>query len=91
MRQTVFYLGLAILVTAMLALVLFADGGSVAGLEPAKFASLASLAAVALMVGSGLLRHARTPGRLRLWHAAVWLGVLVALMAGYQAFHAGAL
>ena len=90
MGQTVFYLGLAIIVTALIALLLFADGGSVAGMDPSRFASLASLAAVALLVGSGLL-HGRHRANMRLWHAAVWLAVLVALMAGYQAFGGGSL
>jgi predicted aspartyl protease len=87
MGQTVFYLGLAIIVTALGALLLFGDSGSVAGMAPETFASVASLAAVALLVGSGLLRgrHLRN---MRLWHAALWLAVLVALMAGYQAFAA---
>jgi predicted aspartyl protease len=90
MGQTVFYLGLAIIVTALLALVFFADGGSVAGMDPSTFASLASLAAVALLVGSGLL-HGRHRANMRLWHAALWLALLVALMAGFQAFGGGSL
>jgi hypothetical protein len=83
--NTVFILGLAILATALAVLLLFGSGGGpIAGMSPDGFASLAALLAIALMVGSSLIR--RGEGRPKLWHAAVWLAVLVGLMAGYRAF-----
>lgn len=87
MNNTLFIVGMAILATALAALLLFGgDGGSVAGLSPDSFASLAALTAVAVLVGSALVGN-RMATRPKLWHAAVWLAVLVALMAGYRAFH----
>lgn len=87
MNNTIFILGMAILATALGALLLFGgDGGNIAGLPADRFASLAALTAVAVLVGSAFVGN-RLATRPKLWHAAVWLAILVALMAGYRAFH----
>lgn len=88
MRRTVMWLGLAIVATAVGALMLFGGSGSVAGMEPAAFARLARLVVILMMVSAVFVgfRRRLTP---RLWHVAVWLGLLVALMAGWQAAHGG--
>lgn len=88
MRDTVFILALALLGTALVVLVLFGDGGSIAGLESERFGRLAYLTTLALVIGAGLVA---TRGRLspKLWHVAVWLALLAALMFGYQAFGPG--
>jgi aspartyl protease family protein len=85
MRNTVLLVALGILGTGLAVLLLSGEGASLGGLGQDRFASLVQLGAIALVVGAAL---AGTRGRLspRLWHVAVWLAVLVALMTGYQAF-----
>lgn len=85
MRNVVFYVGLAVIATALVLLVLFDDGGSTLGMDSDRFASLAQLTAVALLVGSALLAT-RHRVNMRLWHAAVWLAAFVALLFGYTVF-----
>jgi predicted aspartyl protease len=84
MRDTVTILALAILATALAVLLLSGSGGAVAGMDPDAFARLAALASIGILVGAALIGRGGT--RPRLWHAAVWLAILVALMAGYRAF-----
>jgi aspartyl protease family protein len=88
MRNTVYILAFAILGTALVLLMLFGDSGPIAGIEPDRFGRLAQLTALALVIGAGLVA---TRGRLspKLWHVAVWLALLAALMFGYQAFGPG--
>ncbi|HUG61925.1 MAG TPA: hypothetical protein VMP03_08770 [Methylomirabilota bacterium] len=87
MRNTVYILAFAILGTALAALLLFGgDGGSIAGMDPDRFARLAGLGALAVLIGSGILASSRSGLSPRLWHVAAWLAVLVALMLGYQWF-----
>lgn len=83
MRNTALIVGLAILATGLAALLLFGDDPTIAGLAPDGFARLVTLSALAAVIGAGLVG---IRGRLapRLWHVAVWLGLLVALMAGYS-------
>lgn len=90
MRNPFLIAGLAILATATLVLVFFGDSGSIVGLAPDDFAQVAQLSAIALLVGSALLLS-RHRINMRLWHAAAWLAVLVALMAGYQYVGGGGL
>lgn len=87
MRSPFLLAGLAILGTALAVLLLFGQNGSVAGLDPDSFARLAGLAAVALLVGAGLLAS-RHRANMRLWHAAAWLAILVALIAAYSYYPA---
>jgi hypothetical protein len=84
MGNTVYILGLAILATALVVLLVFGSGGTVGGIDAHSFARFASLAAIAVLVGAAVV--GRGAPRPKLWHAAVWLALLVALMAGYQAF-----
>ncbi len=88
MRSTVLWLALAIVATAVGGLVLFGDSGSVLGMEPDHFASLARLSVV-LLIAAVVVAGFRGQVRPRLWHAAFWLATIVALMAGWQAFHGG--
>ena len=87
MRSPFLIAGLAIIGTALAALLLFGESETIAGLDPDAFARLAGLGAVALLVGAGMMasRH-RT--RMQLWHVAVWLAVLAALVAAYSVYPA---
>ncbi len=86
MRNTLYIVALAIVVTACILLVLFSSSGSIAGLEPDQFASLAQFTAIALLVGAALV-STRHRVNLRLWHGAAWLAVLVVLVVGYNALN----
>jgi aspartyl protease family protein len=88
MRDTILYVALAVIGTGLAVLLLSGDGASLGGLGQDRFASLVSLVAIALVIGAAVIGRNRigAGGRPRLWHAAAWLAVLVALVAGYQAF-----
>jgi predicted aspartyl protease len=85
MRNTVYILAFAILGTALVLLLLFGDGPSIAGVEPGAFARFSYLGALALVIGAGLVAS-RGRFSARLWHVAVWLGLFVVLMVAYQMF-----
>lgn len=87
MRQTVFWLALAIAATALAALLLFGQSGPVLGMDPDDFGAAARLLVVLLLVGAVFV--GRRQFHPRLWHAAAWLAVVVALVVGYEAFHGG--
>jgi len=86
MRRVAFPLALAIAVTGLIALLLFGGDGGILGLDDERFADLAKMGAIALVIGAALIggRGRFSP---RLWHAAVWLALVVALMAGWQIAH----
>lgn len=79
-----FWVVIAISITAM-AILMLGSGGSVAGLSPDGFASVAILSAWAMVIGAGLF-VSRNRVRPRLWHVALWLAILVAVMAGYHLY-----
>lgn len=84
MNPSLFLVGIGILATALV-LLLFAGGSPVDGITGDQFARLASLSAVGVLLAAGLVASRGQVGP-RLWHVAVWLALLVALMLGYQSF-----
>lgn len=86
MRRVVFPLALAIAVTGLAALLLFGGEGGILGLDDRRFAALFKMGAIGLVIAAVLVggRGRFSP---RLWHAAVWLALIVALMAGWQFAH----
>lgn len=89
MRGSAAGLGLVILAVVLGALLIFGDDGPILGLDPDDFAQLGYLSALAVVIAASALAWRGRQTGIRLWHAALWLAILVALMAGYQAWHAG--
>lgn len=86
MRQPFLLAGIAILLTAMVVLVAFDDGGSLGGLDSDAFASVAQLGALALVIGAGLFAT-RQGAMVRFRQAMIWLAVAFVLVVGYLAFN----
>ncbi|WP_075217473.1 hypothetical protein [Mongoliimonas terrestris] len=86
MRQPFLLVGIAIVLTAMVVLVAFDDGGSLGGLDSDTFARTAQLGALALVIGSGLFAT-RKGAMARFRQAMIWLAVAFVLVVGYLAFN----
>lgn len=78
----VFVIAMAILAIGLVLLVVNHDSGSVLGIDNSNFGSLVQLGALAVVIGAAVLLRARRPGTLR--HVAIWLAILLLLVAGYQ-------
>ncbi|SON56036.1 hypothetical protein HDIA_2495 [Hartmannibacter diazotrophicus] len=87
MRNPVFLAGLAIIFGALTILLLFGDGGTIAGMSSDNFARLAQLTAILLLVSGGVVASRAGP-RTHLKSALFWIAVCAALVVGYQMFHA---
>lgn len=68
------------------ALILRHDEGTIAGMRLESFASLLMLGALALVIGSGVLRMAQGRGRKTLIAIAFWLVVALVLAVAYRVF-----
>lgn len=81
--------GLVLIGIVLVALLLFGNNEAILGLDPDDFARLGYLSALSVvLLASAVAWRGRQRG-MRLWHAAVWLAILVALVAGYQAWNRG--
>ncbi len=76
-------IGLAV---GLVALILRHDEGTIAGMRLESFASLLSLGALAVVIGSGVLRMARGRGRETLTSIAFWLVIALFLALAYMLF-----
>lgn len=81
--QSIFWIAIAIIAGGLVLLVANHDAGTVFGIDNASFASLVSLGAIALVIGSRILRRG-TPIGGALRGVALWLLILLVLVAGYQ-------
>ncbi|WP_181707844.1 hypothetical protein [Chthonobacter rhizosphaerae] len=86
MRQPFLLAGIAILITAMVVLVAFDDGGMVGGVASDDVASMAQLGALALVIGAGLFAT-RQGALVRFRQAMVWLAIGFVLVVGYLAYN----
>ena len=77
------WLGIAIVGLAIVLLVLNHDAGSVAGIDADNFSRLAAGAALALVIGSGLIFSYRRKLGTALRHALLWVLIAVGVMGGY--------
>lgn len=68
------------------ALILRHDEGTIAGMRLESFASLLMLGALALVIGSGVLRMAQGRGRDTLIAIAFWLAIALVLALVYMVF-----
>lgn len=78
----VFVIAMAILAIGLVLLVVNHDRGSVLGIDSSNFGRLVQLGALAVVFGAAVLLRPRLPGTLR--HVAIWLAILLLLVAGYQ-------
>jgi predicted aspartyl protease len=88
MQGMVYLVGIGILLTGLAVLLLFGSDGPILGIEPDQLARLTQLGAIGILIAVALVEPWRGL-RPRLWHAAVWIGLLAALVAAYQFFQAG--
>ncbi|WP_181704207.1 hypothetical protein [Chthonobacter albigriseus] len=70
------------------ALFLWGNEPEILGLDPNSFAQFGYMTALAIIVASGFI-STREKFRGRVWHIAVWLAVLTALVLGYTAWQRG--
>ena len=85
MRSPFLLVGMAILATGLVVLLLFGGDGEVGGLPADGIGRMVSLTAVLVLVSAGLVAG-RHRANARLWHVAVWLALLFALVLGYQLY-----
>lgn len=78
-----FWIAIAILAGGLIVLVAFDSSGSVLGLTTDDFGHLVYLAALGAMIGAGILFSGQRFGQ-TVRTLAVWLLVILALMAGYE-------
>lgn len=77
---------LAILAAGLVLLLTSGDSGTVMGMADNQFARLVYLGAIGIAVGAGVLFYGG-PVRGALRSAAIWLFLLLVLVAGYQYRH----
>lgn len=77
-------IGLAV---GLVALILRHDEGTVAGMRLESFASLLALGALALVIGSGVLRMSRGRTRGTLTSIAFWVVIAAFLALVYTLYH----
>jgi len=79
----IFWIGIAILAVGLIVLVASDSSGEVLGLDSDSFGNLVYLAALATVIGAGVLFSGQRFGQtVRI--LAAWLLVVLALMAGYE-------
>jgi aspartyl protease family protein len=81
--QRVFWIAIAILAVGLIALVAAGSGGDVLGMDADRFGNLVYLSALGTVIGAGILLSGQRFGR-TVRTLAVWLLVILALMAGYE-------
>lgn len=79
----IFWIGIAILAVGLIVLVASDSSGEVLGMSTDRFGSLVYLAALAAVIGAGILFSGQRFGQ-TVRTLAVWLLVILALMAGYE-------
>ncbi|MCX7304781.1 MAG: TIGR02281 family clan AA aspartic protease [Hyphomicrobiales bacterium] len=78
-----FWIGIAILAAGLIVLLALGSGGSVLGIDSDRFGHLVYLAALGAVIGTGILVSGQRFGQ-TVRTLAVWLLVILALMAGYE-------
>jgi aspartyl protease family protein len=79
----IFWIGIAILAVGLIVLVASDSSGEVFGLSTDRFGSLVYLTALGAVIGAGILFSGQRFGQ-TVRTLAVWLLVILALMAGYE-------
>lgn len=79
----IFWIGIAILAVGLIVLVAAGSGGDVLGMDTDRFGNLVYLAALGTVIGAGILFSGQRFGQ-TVRTLAIWLLVILALMAGYE-------
>lgn len=79
----IFWIGIAILAVGLIVLIASDSGGEVLGLTTDRFGSLIYLTALGTVIGAGVLFSGQRFGQ-TVRTLAIWLLVILALMAGYE-------